>query len=161
MAQNLQRFNFKGNQVTTITDGNGNPWWVANEVCKILGYSNTRDAVAKHLKSCHKNAVAIRDAMGREQMTTIISESGLYRLIMRSKMPEAEAFQEWVTSDVIPSIRKTGEYRLKGQTHQEQALFLAEQLLEQRDKVLHRLDPDEKMTLCITEGQRCEPERYN
>lgn len=88
----------------------GKPWFVGKDVADILGYSNTRDALAKHVDSEDKSDVAIRDAIGREQSTTIINESGLYSLILSSKLPNAKRFKRWVTSEVLPSIRQHGAY---------------------------------------------------
>lgn len=88
----------------------GEPWFVGKDVAEVLGYSNTRDALAKHIDGEDKGDVAIRDSIGREQSTTIINESGLYSLILSSKLPNAKAFKRWVTSEVLPSIRKHGLY---------------------------------------------------
>lgn len=87
----------------------GETWFIGKDVCEALGYSNSRDALANHVKEHHKNTVAIRDGIGNPNKT-IIDEAGLYSLVMRSKLPQAEAFQEWVVSEVLPSIRKTGSY---------------------------------------------------
>ena len=93
-----------------IIEQNGAPWFVGKDVAEALGYSNVWDALKKHVKKQHKDDLAIRDAIGREQKTTIIDEAGFYALVLRSKLPQAEAFQEWVTSEVLPSIRKHGGY---------------------------------------------------
>jgi prophage antirepressor-like protein len=97
-----------------VVEHAGDWWFVAKDVCKVLGYTNSRDAIAKHCKAV--DDVAIRDAIGREQKTTIIPERDLYRLIMRSKLPAAEKFENWVVSEVLPSVRKHGVYmsRLDG-----------------------------------------------
>src|SRR5690606_10752548 len=92
-----------------VIDQNGEPWFVLNEVCKKLGLANPRD-VASRLDDDEKDAVGIPDAMGRSQRSTIINESGLYSVILRSSKPEAKAFKKWITSEVLPSIRKTGGY---------------------------------------------------
>ena len=76
-----------------------------------LGYANTRKAVLDHVdKEDREDGVTIRDAIGRDQKATFINESGLYALILSSKLPQAKAFKRWVTSDVLPQIRKTGGY---------------------------------------------------
>ena len=88
---------------------NGEPWFIGNEIANILGYSNTRDAIAKHVDNADKNTVAIHDGIGNPNKT-IINESGLYSLILSSKLPGAKRFKHWVTSEVLPAIRKTGGY---------------------------------------------------
>lgn len=90
----------------------GKPYFVGKDVADILGYSNTRDALAKHVDGEDKSDVAIRDTIGREQSTTIINESGLYSLILSSKLPNAKKFKKWVTSEVLPSIRQHGMYAM-------------------------------------------------
>lgn len=90
----------------------GAPWFVGKDVADILGYSNTRDALAKHVDDEDKSDVAIRDAIGRDQSTTVINESGLYSLVLSSKLPAAKAFKRWVTSEVLPTIRRHGLYAI-------------------------------------------------
>lgn len=87
----------------------GQPFFVGKDIATALGYSNPRDALRKHVDEEDKNdAVAIRDTIGREQKSTIINESGLYSLVLSSKLPSAKKFKRWVTTEVLPSIRKTG-----------------------------------------------------
>lgn len=87
----------------------GKPYFVGKDVAEVLGYSNTRDALLKHIDSEDKADVAIHD--GRQNRNqTIINESGLYSLILSSKLPTAKKFKRWVTSEVLPAIRKTGGY---------------------------------------------------
>ena len=105
----LINFDFQGNRVRTVQISN-EPYFVGKDVAEILGYSNTRDALAKHVDEEDKHGVAIRDSIGREQMAIAINESGLYSLILSSKMPNAKQFKHWVTSEVLPSIRKHGAY---------------------------------------------------
>lgn len=94
-----------------VIEKNNEPWFVGKDVAELLGYSNTRDALSKHVKDYHKNTVTIRDGITRGNPNqVIIDEAGLYSLVLRSKLPAAEAFQEWVVAEVIPSIRKTGSY---------------------------------------------------
>lgn len=88
----------------------GEPWFVAKDVAELLGYSNPLDAIAKHCKSVSKDGFAIRDSIGRMQKTPIIPERDVYRLVMRSKLPAAERFEEWVVGTVLPAIRKDGAY---------------------------------------------------
>lgn len=94
---------------TIVVDGN--PMFVGKDVAEVLGYSNPRKAILDHVDDEDKtDGVTIRDAIGREQNPIIINESGLYSLILSSHMPKAKAFKRWVTSEVLPAIRKTGMY---------------------------------------------------
>lgn len=107
----LQIFNHPDfGQVRTVTI-NDEPWFVGKDVADVLGYSNSRKALADHVSEDDKrDGVTIRDAIGREQNPVLINESGLYSLILSSKLPGAKEFKHWVTSEVLPSIRKHGAY---------------------------------------------------
>ena len=115
---NLRIFKSKEfGQVRTVTIDN-EPWFVGKDVATALGYKNTKDALATHVEDCDKivgsqNATpSIKDSMGRKQYPTWINESGLYALIFGSKLESAKRFKHWVTSDVLPAIRKTGGYQM-------------------------------------------------
>ena len=95
-------------EIRTI-EVNNQPWFVGKDVADILGYSNTRDALAKHVDSEDKADVAIHDGRQNRYMS-VINESGLYSLVLSSKLPTAKKFKRWVTSEVLPSIRKNGGY---------------------------------------------------
>lgn len=101
-------FNFGGHAIRVIVR-DGAPWFVATDVCAALGYANTSKAVGDHLDPDEKG-VTTGYTLGGEQRLTIISESGLYALVLRSRKPEARKFAKWVTAEVLPSIRKTGSY---------------------------------------------------
>ena len=89
----------------------GETWFVGKDVAEALGYSNTRDALSKHVDDEDKTTVAIRDTGSNyKSQAIIINESGLYSLVLSSKLPQAKAFKHWVTSEVLPQIRKTGGY---------------------------------------------------
>ena len=91
----------------------GDPWFVGKDVADILGYSNSRKAIADHVDDEDRtDGVTIRDAIGREQNPVLINESGLYSLILSSKLPSARRFKHWVTSEVLPSIRRHGLYAI-------------------------------------------------
>lgn len=110
MDSNLQLFAFEGSQVRALEIKN-EPWFVGKDVAEILGYSNTRKALQDHVDlEDKKDGVTIRDSIGRNQKPTVINESGLYSLILSSKMPNAKKFKRWVTSEVLPTIRKHGAY---------------------------------------------------
>lgn len=103
-------FNFKGQEVRTVTIDN-EPYFVGKDVASILGYSNSRKALLDHVDEDDKtDGVTIRDSMGREQTPVVINESGLYSLILSSKLPQAKEFKRWVTSEVLPAVRKHGMY---------------------------------------------------
>lgn len=103
----LQVFNYNGNEVRTIQK-DGESWWVLKDVCGILGISKYRDT-ASRLDEDERGSVRV-DTPGGEQEMTVINESGLYNVILRSDKPEAKPFRKWVTSEVLPSIRKHGAY---------------------------------------------------
>jgi prophage antirepressor-like protein len=113
MNNELQIFknNDLGN-VRTITNEEG-IWFVGKDVAEILGYVKTRNAIANHVDSEDKKDAPIQGDVGGTQQMTLINESGLYSLIFKSKMPQAKEFKRWVTSEVLPSIRKTGSYSLQ------------------------------------------------
>ena len=96
----------------------GEPWFVGRDIALALGYSNTKDALAKHVddddkKMGSQNATpSIKDSLGRDQYPVFINESGLYSLVLSSKLPTAKKFKRWVTSEVLPTIRKTGSYSI-------------------------------------------------
>lgn len=105
-------FCFRENLVRVFTDGNGEPWWVAKDVCGVLEIQNSRDAISA-LDEDEKITVDITDGNPRAGVPhemSCISESGLYALVFRSRKPEAKMFSKWVRSEVLPSIRKTGRY---------------------------------------------------
>lgn len=104
----LQNFTFDGSTVRTIMI-NSEPYFVGKDVAEILGYSNPRDAIKKHIDDEDKG-VAKCDTLGGSQNQTVINESGLYSLIIGSKLPSAKRFKRWVTSEVLPAIRKHGAY---------------------------------------------------
>ena len=104
---NIQIFNYQSNEVRTVEMG-GEPWFVLKDVCNILGVVNDRN-VAARLDEDEKG-VCQMDTLGGTQNVTVVSESGLYHVILRSDKPEAAPFRKWVTSEVLPSIRKNGGY---------------------------------------------------
>jgi prophage antirepressor-like protein len=104
-------------KIRTVTIDN-EPWFVGKDVATALGYKNTKDALATHIEDCDRimgsqNATpSIKDSMGRSQYPTWINESGLYALIFGSKLESAKRFKHWVTSEVLPTLRKTGSYEM-------------------------------------------------
>ena len=106
----LQTFqNLEFGEIRSMTI-NGEPWFVGKDIAAALGYSNPRDAISKHVDDEDKNSVAIRDGNKGNPNQVIINESGMYSLILGSKLDGAKRFKRWVTSEVLPSIRKTGAF---------------------------------------------------
>lgn len=106
----IQTFDFDGSGIRTLTIDE-EPYFVGKDVAQVLGYSNPRDAIAKHVDAEDKG-VAKCDTLGGQQNQTVINESGLYSLILGSKLPEAKRFKRWVTSEVLPSLRRNGMYAM-------------------------------------------------
>ena len=95
---------------TVVIDGE--PWFVGKDIAEVLGYSNSRKAIVDHGDDEDKmDGVTIRDAIGRDQAAVVINESGVYALIFGSKLASAKRFKHWVTSEVLPQIRKNGSYQ--------------------------------------------------
>ena len=165
----ISLFNFDGADVR-IVDQNGNPWFVAKDVATILGYKETRRAISMHCKKGSK--MDLQTERGVREVN-IIPESDVYRLIMRSKLPAAERFEEWVTSEVLPSIRKTGSYTVDRQAYLREALYdvpslqflvhectvkiqeLQDEVAENQPKVdtYHRI-ADTSGSLCLTDAAK-------
>ena len=125
-------------EVRVIIDEKTNePWFVGSEVATMLGYSNPRDAILKHIDEEDRKILKSQNTTLENipnRGLTIINESGLYSLILKSKLPEAKKFKRWVTSEVLPSIRKTGSYQTKTLTPAEMLLETAKQIVELEKK---------------------------
>lgn len=106
----METFQSKDFGQLRIVAQNGEPWFIGKDVATALGYKNSRDALATHVDDEDKNTVAIRDGIRGNPNLTVINESGLYSLILSSKLEGAKKFKRWVTSEVLPSIRKNGGY---------------------------------------------------
>ncbi|HFB4317416.1 TPA: Bro-N domain-containing protein [Neisseria gonorrhoeae] len=111
----VQVLNFQQNSVRTVAANKGELWFLANDVCEILGYTNPRRTVDLHCKSRGVTKRYTPTASGEQEMT-YINEPNLYRLIIKSRKPAAEAFEEWVMETVLPAIRKTGGYQITPKT---------------------------------------------
>ena len=107
----LTRFAFGADGVRVIVDALGEPWFVASDVCRLLGHANTSVAVSG-LDGDDRNTLNIAEGNRGNPNVTIISESGLYNLIFSSRLEAAREFKRWVTKEVIPSIRRTGGYMM-------------------------------------------------
>lgn len=107
-------FEFESKEIRVVTDETtGEPLWVANDICDVLGYKNSRDALAK-LDDDERRSSEFMTPGGLQELNTI-NESGLYALIIRSNKPEAKPFKRWITHEVLPSIRKTGQYSVSNE----------------------------------------------
>lgn len=136
----ITRFDFRGATVRVLADENDGPWFVGKDVAQVLGYSNTRDALNKHVDIEDKNTVAIRDGKGNPNQT-LINESGLYSLILSSKLPQAREFKRWVTSEVLPQIRRTGGYIPINDTDDEKlilakAVGIFQRTVREKDRII-------------------------
>lgn len=123
---------------------NNEPWFVGKDVAEVLGYAKARNAIAQHVDEDDALKQGITDSLGRRQETTFINESGLYSLILSSKLPSAKKFKRWVTSEVLPALRKTGQYQVKelsGQELMAKALIEAQSVLAAKDKVIEEMKP--------------------
>lgn len=143
---NLQIFNSPEFGQVRIVQQNGEPWFIGKDVAEILGYSNTKDAIAKHVDDEDKLGSQIATS-GQNRNMTIINESGLYSLILSSKMPKAKEFKRWVTSEVIPAIRKTGGYIAGSENMTDaeimaKAMLVAQSTIRQRDQRIKELESD-------------------
>lgn len=106
----LQIFNSPEFGAIRTIEKDGEPWFVGKDVAAALGYERPTKAILDHVDDEDKDEVPIQDSIGRSQNTPIINESGLYSLVLSSKLPGAKQFKRWITSEVIPSIRKHGAY---------------------------------------------------
>lgn len=147
MNNEIQRFEFKGASLRALTDEAGEPWFVAKDACDILGNdtNHLREALDDDEITNLRNS-EVWNQPGRAPL--IISEPGLYKLIMRSRKPEAKEFQRWVTHEVLPSIRKHGAYMTqqtldKALTSPDFLIQLATKLKEEQEKV-KELEPKAK-----------------
>lgn len=130
--------------VRTVTI-DGEPWFVGKDVAEALGYSNSRDALTKHVCSEDKG-VAECDTLGGKQKLGIINESGLYALIFGSKLESTQRFKHWVTSEVLPAIRKTGGYQMQAPQGKELlalAVLEAQKTIEAQNEEIERMRPKE------------------
>lgn len=109
MTSEIQSYNFNGAALRTLTDENGEPWFVAKDVCDVLGYTNASKAISDHVDSEDKLNNESLSSLG-QRGGWLVNESGLYSLVLSSKLPTAKEFKRWVTHDVLPQIRRTGGY---------------------------------------------------
>lgn len=138
----LKLFNFENNQVRTLLI-NGEPWFVGKNVADILGYQNGSRDINRHVDEEDKLTERIVQS-GQNREVILINESGLYSLILSSKMPNAKKFKRWVTSEVLPQLRKTGSYSAKEMSSEElmaKAFIEAKSIMERQSKEITEMKP--------------------
>ena len=138
----LQVFNFENHKVRSLLLNN-EPWFVGKDVAEVLGYERADNAIRNHIDKEDKLMHQI-SASGQNRNMTIINESGLYSLVLSSKLPSAKKFKRWVTSEVLPALRKTGQYQVKelsGSELMAKALIEAQNVLAAKDKVIEEMKP--------------------
>lgn len=149
MKTEIQIFeNAEFGQIRTMVMPDGQVGFVGKDVCDVLGYSKARNAIAMHVEEDDALKWGLTDSLGRTQQTTFINESGLYSLILCSKLPKAREFKHWVTSEVLPQIRKTGEYSRKdAEVRQMMALMQKPETVMMMCKTMVSLDEQVKALL--------------
>lgn len=128
--------------VRTVTI-NGDPWFVGKDVAAALGFTNPRDAISTHVFDEDKGVESI-DTLGGKQKMTVINESGLYALVFGSRLKSAQRFKHWVTSEVLPAIRRTGGYQvpaLQGKELLALAVLEAQKTIDEQSKAIERMKP--------------------
>jgi len=141
MDNKLQIFKYTDKEVRTVTK-DGEPWFVAKDVCEVLAHSNSRKAIQDHCDSedVTKGYIGVNTGLGKQNIeVNLVNESGVYSLVFGSILPEAKQFKRWITHEVIPSIRKTGSYSLDKFNIPKDyigALRLAADIEEDRQRIL-------------------------
>lgn len=140
----VQLFNFENHEVRSLLI-NSEPWFVGKDVASILGYKKPENAIANHVDDDDKTTTLIQGiGSNYKSKTMIINESGLYSLVLSSKLQSAKKFKRWVTSEVLPALRKTGQYQVKelsGQELMAKALIEAQNVLAAKDKQIEEMKP--------------------
>lgn len=137
----VQLFNFENHEVRSLLI-NSEPWFVGKDVAEVLGYAKPLNAIAQHVDKDDSLKQGLTDSLGRQQKTIFVNESGLYALIFGSKLESAQKFKRWVTSEVLPALRKTGQYQVKelsGQELMAKALIEAQSVLAAKDKQIEEM----------------------
>ena len=145
-------------RIRTVKDEKGEPWFCLKDVCKVLGLK--QNGVAMRLDDGVISTEPICDSLGRTQMANFVNEDGLYDVILDSRKPSARAFRKWVTSEVLPQIRKTGGYIPLSSEDDEKtilakALRIANRTLEQKDELLEAQRPKVEFADAVTTGDGC------
>lgn len=149
----LQVFSSENFGQVRVLGDKENPLFCASDVCKALGYANGKDTILRLFGDGVANYYPIIDTLGREQEARFLTESQLYKLIMRSNAKNAEAFQDWVCGEVLPSIRKTGQYQTQFKVPQSyaEALLEAGRLALENEKLIAQAKEDAPKVQCFNE----------
>jgi len=157
MSAVVELFTYDTAQIRVVMLG-GEPWFVLADLCRVLGLSNPT-VVADRIDSDALSQTEVIDSMGRRQDATIVSESGMYEVVIRSDKPEAVKLRRWITGTVLPEIRKTGGYNAQPaipQTREERfALALAEagQMLAEKDQRIAELEPQAEVAAKLLDAE--------
>ena len=157
MSKNIQVFRNMEFGTVRVLDINGEPWFVGKDVAEVLGYSNPNEAVQEHVdeedKLNSKTLLSFELDLG-QRGGWLINESGLYSLILSSKLPNAKAFKRWVTSELLPSIRRTGTYKMPtGSDLLAAAVIEAQKLLAEKDKQIGEMRPAAVFTAAVSSSE--------
>lgn len=138
MNNELQKFDFRGTSLRTLTDEAGEPWFVAKDVCAVLELNNVSQALTR-LDGDEKSSITLNDGTPGSPNKSIVSESGLYALVLASRRPEAHEFKRWVTHEVLPQIRKTGGYIPTSESDSDEdimarAVLVAQKTIKQKNQ---------------------------
>lgn len=141
MTTNIVQHAFHGQAVRVITDEHGEPWFVAKDVCAILGISNVSDATSR--LDDDEKGVGTTDTLGGRQQVITVSEAGVYGLVFVSRRAEAREFKRWVTHELLPEVRRTGSYAVPQSREERLALAVidAQAMLADKDAVIATLAP--------------------
>ena len=142
--ENIQVFNNSEFGDIRTVQLNNETYFVGRDVANALGYSKARKAIAIHVSDDDKKDAPIQGTLGGTQQMTVINESGLYSLVLSSKLESAKRFKHWVTSEVLPTLRKTGSYGMpQGKELLALAVIEAQKTIEEKDKEIERMRPKE------------------
>lgn len=149
MNNEIRKFDFRGASLRTLTDEAGEPWFVLKDCMSILDLGNPTETV-KMFDDDEFSTTEVIDSIGRRQQAYIISEPGLYRLVMRSRKPEAHEFKRWVTHEVLPQIRRTGGYIAASESDSDEdimarAVLVAQKTIERKNQQLQAKDAQIKV----------------
>lgn len=152
--------NLEFGAIRTMSNERGEALFCAKDVCDALGYSKARNAIAQHVDEDDALKQGLIDSMGRKQRATFINESGLYALILSSKLEGAKRFKRWVTSEVLPAIRKQGGYMVakKGESEKEvmkRAMEIVKTTLAKRDEQIAKLQPRAEYADSVLDSITC------